>query len=169
MELSIKKYNGLIKLEFNYYQGCSCIQTSIQTAHPTNFLHKPHVHLIRKYSSIFEHIQVYSRYFQKIIYRICPLCTMLKGQKDMSIHPSYPFRTFDHLWMSNLTTLVITSNFKSNFHIFSSRCVIIFVMIYQNQLKFGILANWQHLFPSIQIHPTKKTRKNSKFYLRNKS
>jgi hypothetical protein len=42
---------------------CPCVQTSIQTLHPTCPSHKPHVHLIRKYLSIFEYVWVIFKEF----------------------------------------------------------------------------------------------------------
>jgi hypothetical protein len=43
------------------------------------------------------------------------------------------------------------SNFQSSFHIFESRCVIDFLMVAWNGLKFVAWGNWECCFPCIQL------------------
>jgi hypothetical protein len=49
----------------DHNQGCLDARPPGPPARPLRLIDL-HVHLIRKYSSIFEHIQVYSRYFKRI-------------------------------------------------------------------------------------------------------
>jgi hypothetical protein len=39
----------------------------------------------------------------------------------------------------------------TNFQIFASRCVLIFVKVRRNWLKLGIYANWYGLFTSVWL------------------
>jgi hypothetical protein len=81
--------------------GCSCVQMSVQITCLICTSHKPHVRPIRRYLSTFKHLQIYSSYFQ----RICLICSILKGQKDMPIRPLCPFKTSDPLQTPNMTSL----------------------------------------------------------------
>jgi hypothetical protein len=68
---------------------------------PTCLFHKPHVPLIRKYSSIFEHLRAYLSYFQRILREYVQHCSTLKKQKDMFVYLSNSFRTSNPLQTSN--------------------------------------------------------------------
>jgi hypothetical protein len=70
--------------------------------HPTCPSHKLHVHLIRKYLNIFEHIGVYRGIFKNYLEN---MSSMIKRKKDMSAPLSRPFRASSLLQMPIMTTL----------------------------------------------------------------